>query len=211
MENIKKSNENKAKTILKNFEKRFIEGYYVQSKEDAINKVLELLPKGQSVSWGGSQTLEELGIKPILKSGDYEVVDRADGKTPEEQKALMKKSLTVDNFLTSTNALTMDGELINIDGNGNRVAALCFGPESVIVIAGINKITSNLDTALRRIELEACGANCIRLGITGTPCSQTGRCGDCYTNSICGHTVVTRLSRVKNRIKVIIVNENLGY
>ncbi len=210
MDIVKKNYENQAKTIIKNFERRFIEGYYCETKEDAVAKILELVNEGDSITWGGSQTLNEIGIKSILKKGNYKVIDRDDGKNPEERNALMKQAFTSDIYLTSTNALTMDGELINIDGNGNRVAAMCYGPNSVIVVAGVNKITSNLDTALRRIEMYACAPNSIRLE-QNTPCSTTGKCGDCYNDSICAQTVVTRLSRVRFRLKVIIVNEFLGF
>ncbi len=210
MNYTKINNENKANTIIKKLEKRFMQGFFCQTKEEAVKLALSLTEENSTVSFGGSQTLVEIGIIQQLKTHNYKVIDRQDGKTPQEQTQLMREALLCDTYFMSTNALTMDGELINIDGNANRVAALCFGPKSVIVIAGVNKITFDLQTALRKIETDACSANCLRLGIN-TPCSQTGKCGDCYTNSICAQTVVTRLSRVKNRIKVIIVNENLGF
>jgi len=122
----------------------------------------------------------------------------------------MKEALTCNYFLTSTNAITMDGELVNIDGNGNRVAAICFGPDNVIVVTGMNKVTANIDSAIDRVRINACTPNCIRFNLQN-PCSVTGKCRDCLNTSICGQVLVTRLSKVKNRIKVILVGENLGF
>lgn len=207
---VKEAYKIQANTIIKNLEKRFMEGYYCDTKEEAVEKILSLIEDGSSVSWGGSKTLDEIGIKEQLSNKNLTVIDRDTGKTPEERTKLMKDALTCNYFLTSTNAITMDGELVNIDGNGNRVAAICFGPDNVIVVTGMNKVTANIDSAIDRVRINACTPNCIRFNLQN-PCSVTGKCGDCLNTSICGQVLVTRLSKVKNRIKVILVGENLGF
>lgn len=211
MDNVKKSYELKAQTLINNFSKRNITGYYCENKEDALNKALELLEKDSSISWGGSLTLDQIGLKNKLREMDFELIDREKAKDAKEKNEIMRKGLLSDYFLTSSNAITMNGELINIDGNGNRVAAMIYGPKNVIIIAGMNKIVSSMDVALEKIRHDACQPNAIRLNLK-TPCSTTGMCKDCLSNDcICGHIVVTRFSRIPNRIKVILVGENLGY
>lgn len=200
-----------ANTIIKGLSKRNMQGFYARDKEEAVKTVLSLIPSKSSISWGGSVTMSELGLKDELKKRDYTLIDRAEGKTPEEVKAIMHQALSADYYIMSTNAITASGELINIDGNGNRVASLIYGPENVIIIAGINKIAQDLDSAYKRIKTVACPMNGIRLG-NNVPCAINGVCGDCYSaSSMCAQIVITRLSRVKNRIKVIIVGESLGY
>ena len=199
-----------SNTIIKNLEKRFMDGYYCETSKEAIENILSLIEEGSTVSWGGSKTLDEIGIKNILHKKNLSVIDRDNGKNPEERTKLMKQALTCNYFLTSTNAITMDGELVNIDGNGNRVAAICFGPDNVIVVAGMNKVVANVNSAIDRIKINACTPNCIRFNLQN-PCSTTGKCGNCFNTSICAQIVVTRLSKVKGRIKVILVGESLGF
>ncbi|QSX06352.1 lactate utilization protein [Sedimentibacter sp. zth1] len=199
-----------ANTIIKNLNKRFMEGYYCKTKEEAKTKVLSLISENSSVSWGGSMTLDEIGIKEALGNKNLNVINRDNGKTPEEKKKLMKDALTCDYFLTSTNAITLDGELINIDGNANRVAAICFGPENVIVVAGMNKVVANVETGIDRVHTNACAPNCIRFNLKN-PCSVTGKCTNCIDTSICAQMLITRLSKVHNRIKVVLVGESLGF
>lgn len=207
----KESNKVKAKTILKNLEKRSIEGYFCESKDSALEKTLELIEEGSSVSWGGSATLGEIGIKDAVRNGNYKVIDREVAKDREEAVEIMRQALLSDYYLTSTNAITMDGQLVNIDGNGNRVAAITFGPKNVIFLVGMNKVTTNVENAIERIKNMACPPNTIRLNLN-TPCSKTGVCADCLSSeSICSHTVITRFSRAPKRIKVILVNESLGF
>lgn len=210
MNYAKEANKIKAQTIIKNLNKRSMEGYYCETKEEAVEKAISLIENNSSVSWGGSATLNEIGIKNVLDKKNLKIIDRNKGETPEEKKNLMKEALFCDYFLTSTNAITMDGELINIDGNANRVAAICFGPENVIVIAGMNKVVANIHSGIDRIHTEACAPNCIRLNLNN-PCAVTGKCGNCLDHTICCQTVITRASRIPNRIKVILVNENLGF
>lgn len=204
---VKLANKVKIETIIKNLEKRNMKGYYCETAEEAKAKALSLIGDEDVVSWGGSETVVELGIKSALKK----VIDR-DAAAPEDFMKVRREALLCDVFLTSTNAITMDGELVNIDGTGNRVAAMCFGPNRVIVIAGVNKIVRDEESAIKRIKTEACPPNCIRLN-RDTPCARTGKCGNCLPKdqSICSYTVTTRMSGIPDRIHVILVNENLGF
>lgn len=203
--------ENAAETIIKNLKKRRMEGYYCATKEEAVKKALELMPKGASIGWGGSMTLEESGLMEAVRSAEYAIIDRDAAKTDEERKEVFAKIVNCDYFLMSTNAITLDGELINIDGRGNRVSFLCFGPEHVLILAGMNKVVSDVDSGIKRVHDIASPANTVRLN-KNTPCAKTGRCADCLSNDcICAQTVITRLSLVPNRIQVILVGEELGY
>lgn len=204
-ENVKRANRIKIETLIKNLEKRNMNGYYVETAAEAKDKALSMITDDDLVSWGGSATLDELEIKNELKN-----VLNGTAPTPEESAANRRKAFMADVYLTSTNAITMDGELVNIDKTGNRVAAMCYGPKKVIIIAGVNKITSNEDAALQRVKNEACTANAIRLGINN-PCAVTGKCAHCLGQSMCCYTVVTRASAVAGRMNVILVNEALGY
>ncbi len=209
--NKKIAYENAANTIINNLKKRQIEGYYCDNREEALKKVLELMPEGSSVGWGGSMTLAETGIMDAVKTGNYKVIDRDTAVTREEQKALYAQMVQADFFLMSTNAITMDGELVNIDGRGNRVAFLCFGPDNVLIVCGMNKVTSNVECAVKRVKDIATPPNTVRLN-KNTPCAKTGRCGDCFSpDCICSQYVITRRSGIPGRIKVILVGEELGY
>lgn len=203
--------ENLAKTIIKKLEVRGMAGYYCDTKEDALAKALELMEKGSSITWGGSETLKEIGIFEAIRNRDYELYDRDTAVTPEEKRAFYGKAVTADYFLMSTNAITHDGQLVNIDGTGNRVACLIHGPQNVIVIAGMNKVAKDVEAAIDRAHDIAAVPNAVRLNMD-TGCREFGKCIDCLKEDcICCHTVVTRMSRVKNRIKVILVGEELGY
>ena len=205
------SYKNQATTILKELEKRNMEGYYCESKEEAKKKALELIEENSSVSWGGSITLSEVGLLDEIKRGNYNVLDRSTGKTREEVRKIYHQALDADYYLMSTNAITLDGKLVNIDGTGNRVGALIFGPRNVIIIAGMNKVAPTEEMALARIRNIASPPNAIRVGVD-TPCSKTGKCHDCLSDqTICCQLVTTRYSKPKNRIKVILVGEELGY
>ena len=201
----------KAESIIKNFKKRNITGYYCDNKEEALNKVLELIDEKTSVSWGGSMTISEIGLTDALKNGDYKVIDRDSAETPEERQKLLRDAFFVDNYVISSNALTLDGELVNIDGTGNRVAAISFGPKHVIFIVGVNKIVKDLDCAVKRVQNQAAPPNVKRLNLK-TSCYSTGYCMDCYTDDcICGQILVTRFAKPADRVKVVIVGEELGY
>lgn len=203
--------ENAANTIIKNLEKRHMEGYYCATKEEAVGKALELMPEGSSIGWGGSETLSETGLMDALKEKEYRLIDRKAGTTPEETKKIYGEICMADYFLMSTNAITLDGELVNIDGRGNRVAFLCFGPDEVIVLAGMNKVVPDVKAGVDRVRNIAAPPNTVRLD-RKTPCAVTGRCGDCLSpDCICGQVVITRLSMVPGRIKVILIGEELGF
>lgn len=200
-----------AETIIKNLQKRNMEGFYCATSEEAVRKVLELVEEGASVTWGGSESLKESGVMDAITSGKFEVLDRATAKTPEEQRAFYQKAVGADYFFTSTNAITVAGELVNIDGNGNRVACLIHGPKHVIIIAGMNKVVADAESCVGRIRNTASPANAARLH-PNTPCEMTGVCGDCHApGCMCCEIVVTRHSRHNGRIKVILVGEELGY
>lgn len=203
----KRANKIKIRTIIENLEKRNMRGYYCQDAAEAKELALSLIGENDVVAWGGSVTVDQIGIRSELKN----VIDR-DAAPPEDFIKVRRDALLSDVFLTSTNAITMDGELVNIDGMGNRVAAMCFGPGKVIVIAGANKIVQDEEAAIARIKTDACPPNCVRL-LKKTPCAQTGKCGDCKIpgQTICSYTVTTRFSALPDRIHVILVNETLGF
>ena len=190
--------------------KRNMEGYYCSTADEAVEKVLELIPAGDVVSWGGVATVDELGIKERLRHRGQPVIDRDTARTPEERMAMLHQALTCDTFLMSSNAISEDGQLVNIDGMGNRVAALCFGPKQVIVVAGMNKVAGDLDSAMSRARHIAAPANVQRFDVK-TPCAVTGQCGNCTSpDCCCAQIVTTRFSKIPGRIKVVLVGEVLG-
>lgn len=203
--------ENQAKTIIKRMKKRGIEGYYCDSVESAKEKLISLLSGTiKTIGYGGSMTLDENKFKTTLDNAGHQIVYREKYKTPEEQKKCNELLVNCDAFLMSSNAITIDGELINIDGRGNRVSFLIYGPDTVYVIAGMNKIVANIEDGIRRIRNEATPPNCVRLN-KNTPCAKHGVCGDCLEESICSQIVITRTSMIPGRIKVILIGEELGY
>lgn len=204
--------ETAAKTILKTFDKRGFEGCYCRTGEEAKEKALSYIQPGMSVSFGGSMTLEECGLKEALKARtDITLLDRSRAATPAEVQDIYHKALSCDCYFMSTNAISMDGRLVNTDGTGNRAAALIYGPENVIIIAGMNKVSATLEDAMTRVKALASPPNCIRLN-RNTPCAATGVCHDCFGDDcICSQTVITRRSAVRGRIKIILVGEELGY
>ena len=205
------ANQNLANTIIKNMAKKNMEGYYCATSAEAVEKALSLMPEGASVTWGGSMTLTECGLMDALKTANYELIDRDTAKTPEDSRLMYAKQVMADYYLMSSNGITIDGELVNIDGRANRVSCLCWGPQNVIIIAGMNKVCSDVESAVQRVRNFAAPPNCVRLN-RNTPCTQTGKCGDCYSpDCICSQVLITRRSSTPNRIKVILVGEDLGY
>lgn len=200
-----------ANNVIKGLEKRNMQGFYAPTKEEAVKTVLSLISENSTVSWGGSMTINDLNLLDELEKLNLNLLDRAKCTTSEETKDIYHKALSSDYYIMSSNAITDDGILMNIDGNGNRVAALIYGPENVVVIVGINKVVSDVDAGYKRIKNVACPQNTLRLG-KSTPCTKTGKCSDCFSpDCICSQIVITRRSSIKNRIKVVIVGENLGY
>ena len=207
----KQSYENLAESIIKKFNMRGIEGYYCSTKEEVMPMIKRLLTPGCSIAWGGSETLKEVDFFDELEGSDYVIHDRNLVKTPEEEREFAAKVVTCDYFFMSSNAITLDGELVNIDGNGNRVACLIHGPEHVIVLAGMNKVVEGVDSGIERVGIHAAPPNAARLG-TRTPCAALGHCGDCHSEDcMCCQIVITRHSRHKGRIKVILIGEELGF
>ncbi|MCI8596823.1 MAG: LUD domain-containing protein [Lachnospiraceae bacterium] len=203
--------ENVAKTIIANLEKRQMEGYYCEDSEAAVKKVLEMIPEGASISWGGTMTMTETGMMAALEKGSYTLIDRMLAKTPQERKELYAKAVCADYYFMSTNAITLDGELVNIDGFGNRVACLCAGPDYVMILAGMNKLVSTVEEGHDRVRNIAAPMNSVRLN-KNTPCFTKGRCFECLSpECLCSQIVVTRRSHVPGRIKVFLIGEELGY
>ncbi len=210
------------KLTIENFNKNNMEAFFVETKEDALKKALSFLNDGDTVSVGGSVTLSEIGLLDALKSGKYNYLDRYTASSPAEMHEIFRKSFLADAYITSSNAVTENGELFNVDGNGNRVAALLYGPQKVIVIIGKNKIVKDLDAALQRVKTIAAPLNAKRLN-RDTYCARTGRCvtldNGNAADMTCGCRSQDRICRdyitmgeqTPDRIKIIIVNENLGY
>lgn len=200
-----------ANSIIKELNKRNIDGYFCESSKEACDLVLSLLPKNASIGWGGSETIKECGLMDAIQNKGYELIDRATATTPDERREIFAKTVMADAFLMSTNAITENGELVNIDGASNRLSCLLHGPKEVYVLVGMNKLTKDVPAAIGRIRNVACPANTLRLK-RNTPCSLTGKCGDCFgDDSICSNIVITRRSSIPDRIKVILIAENLGY
>ena len=207
-ENIEKRNRLLAEKVIKGLESRNMSGYYAENKEEALKKALELIPEGSSVSMGGAMSVHEIGLSEYLKNGNYNFIDR---DAYEDKRAAMLAAYDADVFLSSCNAMTNDGILINIDGNSNRVSAIAQGPRKVVFIVGMNKVCSDVDEALKRARNVAAPTNAQRFGLS-TPCSKTGSCMDCKSpDTICCQFLITRFSRHKDRIHVVLVGENLGF
>jgi len=204
-------NERLAKTLIKNLQRRHIEGFYCPTAEEAVRKVSELIEDGNSVTWGGTMTVRDLGIPEALKKrGTLEVLDRDLVVTPEEKQAMYLRAFSVDVYLSSANAISEDGVIVNIDGNGNRVAAITWGPKKVIFVIGLNKVAQTVEAALARARSTASPINAARFDIK-TPCQVDGVCHNCNSiDSICNYVHFLRNSP-QGRHTVILVGENLGY
>lgn len=200
-----------ATKVISAFNKRNIDGYYCETKQEALNKALELIEENSTVTWGGSQTIYQIGLVDAVSKGNYQVFNRDTANTIEEKQEISRKAFYCDYYLASCNAVSEDGKLINIDGTSNRVAAIAFGPQNVILVVGMNKVEKDEVSAVNRARNRASVMNSLRLGVN-TPCVKTGTCHDCTSEDcICCQIVITRMSRIKNRIKVILVGEDLGF
>lgn len=203
--------ENLAESLIEKFGLRQIEAYYAADRKEALEKACRYLSPESSVSWGGSVTLSEIGLIDAIKASDCTIYDRAEAVTPQQKRELFGKIASCDYYFMSSNAITLDGQLVNIDGTGNRVASLIHGPQNVVIIAGMNKIVPDIKSAIARIRNMAAPPNAVRLNYN-TPCKELGRCADCLSRDcICDQIVITRRSFVPNRIKIILVGEELGY
>lgn len=207
-ENITKRNNLLAQKVIKGLESRNMKGYYAESKEEALKLALELIPENSSVTMGGAMSAHEIGLVDALKEGNYNFIDR---DKAEDKRAAMLAAYDADYFLTSANAMTEDGVMINIDGNSNRVSAIAQGPKHVLVIVGMNKICVDVDAAMKRARNVAAPINAQRFGLN-TPCAKTGSCMNCKSpDTICCQFLITRFSRHEGRIHVILVNDSLGF
>ena len=207
-ENIFKRNELLAQKVIKGLGSRNMEAYYADSKEAALAKALELIPEKSSVTMGGCMSAREIGLVDALKQGDYNFIDR---DNYEDKREAMLMAYDADFFLSSANAMTEDGVIINIDGNANRVSAIAQGPKHVLFIVGMNKVCSDVDGAMKRARNVAAPINAQRFGLS-TPCAKTGSCLDCKSpDNICCQFLITRYSLHKGRISVILVNDELGF
>lgn len=210
-ENRIKRNQLLGGRIVQGLKSRNMDGYYAETKEDALKKALEWISEGSTVAWGGSMSIAEIGLKKAICEGNYKEYNRDDAKNPEEKRKIELASYDCDYFLTSANAITEDGVMVNIDGFGNRVSAIAAGPRNVIMIVGMNKVVRDVENAVSRARNEAAPINAQIFDID-TPCHKTGACFDCKSpDTICCQMLVTRFSKVPERIKVILVNEELGF
>ena len=206
-ENLRKRNETLAKTVIKGLKSRNMSGYYAAEKEEALKLALELIPEGSTISMGGCASAQEVGLIKALKEGNYNYIDRAK-LSPRES---LMAAYDSDIFLSSANAITSDGIMVNIDGNSNRVSCIAQGPRKVVFIVGMNKVCPDLDDAMKRARNVAAPANAQRFDVK-TPCKETGKCFDCKSpDTICCQFLITRYSRHEGRIHVILVNDNLGF
>lgn len=204
----KKRNELLAQTVIKGLESRNMSGYYAADKEEALKIALSLVPEKSIVTHGGTSSAREIGLMDALREGDYEYYDR---ESPEGKEKALEVTPTCDVYLASANAITNDGILVNIDGNSNRVSAIAFGPKKVLFIVSLNKVTDDVDGAIKRARNEAATINAQRFDIS-TPCKKTGTCMNCKSpDTICCQFLITRYSKHKDRIHVILVNEDLGF
>lgn len=197
-----------AKTVIKGLESRNMAGYYAETREEALKLALELIPEGSTVTMGGSVSVKEIGLKDAMKNGNYDFVDRDE---VEDKLAAALSAFDADVYLGSTNAISKDGVLVNIDGNANRVAAYAYGPRKLVLIVGMNKVAGDADEAMKRARNAAATMNTQRFPID-TPCKKTGACCDCKSpDTICCQFLITRYERHPGRVHVILVNDTLGF
>jgi len=197
--------------LAKALKARFFDAWYFDDPAEAVNAIVSLIPREHVVSWGGSLTLAELGVQERLAKEGFALLDRDKAATPEERSEIMRKALLCDTFLSGANAISEDGQIVNIDGFGNRVAPLLYGPRQAIIVAGMNKAAKTLPDAMARARTVAAPANAQRFPALKTPCSETGSCADCASpDSICSYFVTIRACRPAGRIKVVLVGKDLG-
>lgn len=209
---IEERNQKLAQELIKQLNRRHIEAFYCPTGEEAVKKVSELIADGSTVTWGGTATVRDLGIPAMLKNrGTLQVFDRDEVETPEEKQEMYLKAFSADVYLTSANAISEDGVIVNIDGNGNRIAAISWGPKRVIFVIGLNKVAQTVEAALARARGIASPINSQRFEMN-TPCKLDGKCHNCNSpESICSYVHFLRNSRGGGRHIVVLVGENLGY
>ena len=202
--------EKRAEILVKNLKSRHFDAVYCATKEEALQQALARIPEGATVGWGGAKSAAEIGLLDAVRKDEYIAIDRDTAPTKADFDANTRKAIAADVFISGANALALTGEMVNIDGLGNRVAAVIYGAKEVLVIAGMNKVCDTLDDALRRARTVAAPMNEQRF-LGDTPCAKTGICADCKSEAcICNHIVITRHGRPTGRIKFILVGEDLG-
>ncbi len=208
MDEMRKTrNERLARTVIKGLESRNMSGYYAADKEEALQIALDLIKEESSVAMGGCMTAKEIGLTQAVEEGNYRYLDRS----KMEPREGILAAYDADVFVTSANAMTDDGILVNIDGNANRVSCIAHGPKKVVVLAGMNKVCDSLDSAMKRARNVAAPINAQRFEVN-TPCKKTGKCFDCKSmDTVCCQFLITRFSRHTGRIHVVLINDELGY
>ena len=211
-EAVKPYFDKRGEILVRNLKNRHFDAIYCKTKEDALEKALEWIPEDSVVGWGGAYSAQQIGLLDAVNSGNYRTIDRDKCISAEEREQAAKDCMFSDVFISGANALSLDGQMVNIDGNGNRVAAIVYGPKTVLVIAGMNKVMDSLDAAINRARTVAAPVNQQRFAFEGNPCTATGKCADCKSETcICNHIVVTRHCRPVGRIRFILVGEELGF
>ena len=201
----------RGEILVKNLQKRHFEAYYCATKAEALKQVLALIPAGSTVGWGGAISAEQVGVQNAVRAGNYTVIDRDAVTDFAEKTRLMRQCFNADYFITGANALSLDGQMVNIDGNGNRVGMIVYGPKNIIVVAGMNKVCATVEDAVKRARTVAAPMNQQRFGLPN-PCTCTGVCADCLTEtSICNQILITRNCKPAGRIKFVLVGEELGF
>ena len=196
--------------LVRNLQKRHFEAYYCATKAEALEQVLALMPEGSTVGWGGAISAAQVGVQEAVHAGNYTVIDRDRFSDPAEKLRCMRECFNADFFITGANALSLDGQMVNIDGNGNRVGMIVYGPKHIIVVAGMNKVCATLEDAVKRARTIAAPMNQQRFGHPN-PCTVTGTCADCKSETcICNQILITRNCKPAGRIKFVIVGEELG-
>ncbi|MCR5815255.1 MAG: lactate utilization protein [Ruminococcus sp.] len=218
--NLKTTYRKRLEKTARALEKNYMKAFVADTCEEACEIVRGLLKDGEQISCGGSMTLNECGVMDIMRSGKYDFLDRAKAATPDEVAKIYRAAFSCDSYLSSSNAITENGELYNVDGNCNRVAAITFGPKQVIIVAGRNKVVRDLPAAIDYVKRVSAPANAVRLSLD-TPCSELGECAGANIDNMCSGCksdkriccgyVVTGYQRDPERVKVVLVNEELGY
>lgn len=207
----KRSYQKRSEVLIRNLRSRHFEAMYCDTAEEAQEMALQMIPVGATVGWGGATTAEQIGLLNAIRTGEYRAIDRDTAGSAQERIALMHKCLGAEYFITGANALSVTGEMVNIDGMGNRVGAIVYGPEKIIVVAGMNKVADSLEDAVKRARTVAAPMNQQRF-LGNTPCSVTGVCADCKSDDcICSQMLITRNCRPTGRITIILIGEDLGF
>lgn len=202
----------RGQALVKALKDRNFEAHYCATRDEALEKALSLIPTGSVVGWGGATSAQQIGLLDVMRTGDYREIDRDKASDLEDRVQAMRQCLLADVFITGANAISMDGQMVNIDGNGNRVAAIVYGPKSVVVVAGMNKVVDTVEDAVVRARSVAAPMNKQRFPMP-TPCMATGTCADCNSDGcICNQILITRRNNGEpGRIKFILVGEELGF